>query len=487
MKLNLTVNELNREIENLNLKSERTESDYKKKLNEIIKESDCNVKSFNVRLAEAEGKFRETDKNYKEMQIIWKRDEALLTQKLEFALQQAEEAVSQLEDNKLHRNSITDIISDSSSTENIDIILQNLSSQFQDDLRKKGQEHMKNKKTLENHIENLITEKNDIELKYKLDLNEWNTQKYEMTEEIEHLTLDINRLKENSESLVNSNLYKISEIEAKYNLKLKALIGTLEDTKQKCSEEIANVNSEKENTYIQLKDFFESEKSRLDKKLADEKERFEAKMTEICKDYEEKIKEQREEFEGEIQHRDEEISEYEMYMTDELTQHKHRLGLSEQKSQNLEKHLKETKENLENLQKSHTRLTEQIHDIHAKERINLTERIDKLAENLSIKEKENSNLEFKYEQLENSIRLKESELEEINKKYNEEKETWSLKLENFKQSITKTNDDFTAKKNDYKREIALARQDLEFKSKRLEELEKNLQISEDKYRDTFKN
>jgi len=55
-----------------------------------------------------------------------------------------------------------------------------------------------------------------------------------------------------------------------------------------------------------------------------------------------------------------------------------------------------------------------------------------------------------------------------------------------KQNYQKINDEYTQKKSDFKREMALSQQENEFKTKRIMDLEKSLSEAEDKYAETLR-
>ncbi|CAG9310420.1 unnamed protein product [Blepharisma stoltei] len=483
MKIKITITELNQQIEGIILKNERKENDYKKKIAELMKENETNIKQFRNKIIESEAKYKEADKSLKEVQAIWKRDEALLKQKLEFAEQEVSEVQKELESYKNRNISIAETIN--SPLENIELIVHRLNNQFQEDLRKRENEFSATKKSLEAQLEILTKEKNEVEFLLKLSKNEWDAQKESLMQEIENFGEENKKLIEDLKNNQNENSQSMQDLQAKYEKKVKLLEYQIEESKTKHKEELGSAKANAEMTYKQLKDFYESEKSRLEKKVIDENERCERKFNDVCKEYEERLKSQADEAEAEILQRDEELQQYEIYLNEETNNLKHQLGLSDQKIQSLEKQLKESKDQLDSLQKSHLKNTEQMHDLNAKERTALNEKIEKLALEISQKDKELSSLTFKQEQLLSALENKEIEWEETKIQLQKEKENLSIKLENTKDILNKATEEYSLKSNDFKREMALAKQDMEFKSKRIEELEKSLQLSEEKYRDTL--
>ena len=137
------------------------------------------------------------------------------------------------------------------------------------------------------------------------------------------------------------------ESELKLKKKIALLEKELEDHKSKHSEETQAAIERSEASYAQLKEFYETEKKRLECRFQDEKERAEKKYNNTVEEYEDRIRQDTDNFEEEMAIKDDEIREMDGYYNEEINTLKHQSGLDLQKIESLEKYLKENKEQIE--------------------------------------------------------------------------------------------------------------------------------------------
>ena len=482
------IDDYTQQLETFKQKIERKENDNKKKLSEITKDYESQIGKLRKKVEETEKKQKETDENLKNSQSSWAKETAVLSQKLEFAEQELEESRKNLEDHKRQNAAMLSNLNLSSSgnSEDVEVMVQRLRTQYLEDMKKIEAENESIKTKLSSQVEGLRQKCSDLELKYKLDENEWNERVRKLEEDLFIAGEEKTRISEQLNEYTVNFTQKAQENESKLKKRVLALDALLEETKAKMNEEVQSSNSRAETTYIQLKEFYEQEKQRLESRMTEEKLRAEKKYATACEEYEEKIRMDAENYEEDLLAKDEEFREQEQYYSDEVTNLKNQAGLSQHKIETLEKYLKETKDQLDTVQKSNTVFIEQLQERLNSEKKILLEKIEKLANESSVKERELTSLGYRKEQLESQLLAKETELQDFKEQYDKEKNILTTRLDTSKQMYQKVSDEYTLKKSDFKREIALAQQEIEFKAKRVEDLEKSLQDSEERYNEAIK-
>ncbi|OMJ93442.1 hypothetical protein SteCoe_3558 [Stentor coeruleus] len=482
------VDDYTQQVDSYKQKIERKDNDHKKKLTEITKDYENQITKLKKRVDELEKKLKDTEEVLKTSQAKWSKESAMVLQKLEFAEQELDETKRNLEEQKKQHSSMLSNLQSSSpgSSEDVEVMIQRLRSQYVEDMKKLELESENTKSKLTQQLEGLRQKYSDLELKYKLDQSDWTEKSRKFDEDLTSALEEKARVTEQLNEYTVNFTQKAQENEMKLKKRVQILESQLEDTKIRMNEELQAANSRAETSYKQLKEFYEQEKARMETRMADEKSRAEKKYSSICEEYEDKIRVDAENYEDEIMAKDDELREQEAYYSEEVSSLKHQAGLSSQKIETLEKYLKETKEQLETAQKNHSIYIEQLQERLNSEKTVLLEKIEKLANESSTKDRELTSLGYRKEQLESQLASKEAELEDFKEQYDKEKTVLNSRLETAKQNYQKINDEYTLKKNDFKREIALAQQEIEFKTKRVEDLEKSLQDSEERYNEALK-
>ena len=483
-----SVDDLNQQLDNYKQKIERKESDHKKKLAETTKDFESQISKLKKRVEELEKKLKDTEESLKNSNTQFARDSAILSQKLEFAEQELEETKRNLEEQKKQHSVMLSNLQSSGpgNSEDVEVMVSKLRSQYVEDMKKLEGEAESTKAKLSSSLEATRQKLTDLELKYKLDETDWTDRIRKLEEDLVISNEEKSRLSEQLTEYTQNFTQKAQENEAKLKKRIQVLESQLEDTKLRMNEELQSSNSRAESSYIQLKEFYEQEKVRMETRMTDEKSRADKKYSSMCEEYEDKIRIDTENYEDELQMKDQELREQEQYYSEELAGYKHQTGLSQQKIETLEKYLKETKEQLETAQRSHTSMIEQLQERLNSEKNILLEKVEKLANETSAKDRELTSLTYKKEQLESSLASKEAELEDFKEQYEKEKTVLNSRLETAKQNYQKISDEYTLKKSDFKREIALAQQEIEFKTKRVDDLDKSLQDSEERYNEAIK-
>ena len=482
------VEDYTQQLENFKQKFDRKENDHKKKIDTMGKDFESQLSKLKKKLEEIEKKLKDTEEVLKNNQANWSKETAILSQKLEFAEQELEETKRNLEDQKRQHSTMLSNLESSNpgNSEDVEVIVQRLRNQYVEDMKKLESESELVKSNLSQSLENVRQKYSDLELKYKLDSNEWNERARKLEEDLVITVEEKTRVADQLNDYTVNFTQKAQENENKLKRRVQLLESQLEETKLKMNEELQTAGSRAEASYIQLKEFYEQEKARLEARMVEEKSRADKKYASICEEYEDKIRMDTETYEDDLIAKDEELRDQEQYYSEQIGNYKHQAGLSQQKIETLDKYLRETKDQLESAQKAHAVYIEQLQERLNAEKSILLEKVEKLANESSSKDRDLTSLGYRKEQLESQLAAKESELDDFREQYDKEKIVLTSRLETSKQNYQKVSDEYTLKKSDFKREIALAQQEIEFKAKRVEDLDKSLQDSEERYNEALK-
>lgn len=409
-------------------------------------------------------------------------------QKLEFAEQYLLESKKQLEDErKQHENMLKSLQAGSSgNSEEAETQLAKLKKQYFDDTKNLEIENDNIRKRFTQQIEETSQKNNELELRIKIDSSTWTEKESQLLEDLENITGERNQLQDQMNDLAKKLSTSTLENEEKNKKRIKALETQLEETKTKLTEELHAVNLRAEQSYQQLKIFYEEEKGRLEFRMKEEKEKADKKYKVICEEYEDRIRQDADLYDDDLATKDEEMREIEEFYKDEIKKLSHQSGLDTQKIETLEKYLREAKDNLEANQKANLLAIEQVQERFKSERALVMEKVEKQASDITQKERELSSLIFRKDQLESQLSNKEIELDDLRAIQEKEKLIMSERIETLKITNQKISDELNQKKSDHKREVALAQQETLFKIKRIADLEKSLHDAEEKYNETVK-
>lgn len=460
------------------------EAESKQRIANLVKEQEAATTRLKTRLDETEKKLKSTEESYNSDQAQWLRTNAVLQQKVEFLELQCAELKTQLEEQKRQNEQVARdlqaaVASDGS--EALETQIQRLTDLRATDAREFDQrlEDQRKKATLQ--LEEQIEKTTSVELKLKLDSNEWAYKETQLQEKIELLVQDKTRLTERIKTLSSENTLLTEEGAAKLKQRIKDLERQMEDMQAKSSREIAVINTKSEESLQQLKNFYEIEKERLEHRIVEEKGKAESRYNFMVDEFEQKVREDADLAEEQRLDLEAQIDELNDLYSQEITQLKQQIALDAQKIETLERHLKETKENLASIHTSHAIAIEQQLDNFNKERVTLLEKIERLAGEAATKEKELTTVTYRKEQLEIQLALKEKELEETRTDFSLEKSNLMEKLDDTKTKLRQVSDELSKKKSEFMKENALATQQNEFHSKRLAELAKAREDMEKKH------
>lgn len=488
IKFKTTIEEKSSQVDALNQELKRKENESSRLERTKTKEYESSLLRLNTKLDETEKKLKANDEASKKQIKQLNQENAILTQKLEFAEQHIQEYKTQLdEERKQHSNMMLSLHgSTGMSSGDLETQLQRVKEKYIEEIKNVEQKNDLMRRDLSKQNETLSQKNTELELELKCQTSDLNHKNVELSNTLNEITEERNKLKESLTDLRNKIEATFQESEAKMKKRISILEKDLENEKIKHLEEVKTVSERAESSYSQLKEFYEAEKKRLETRLQDEKERAEKKYNLMVEEYEDRIRRDAEEFEEEIATKDDELRDMDAYYNEEITSLRHQSGLDLQKIESLEKYLKENKEQIDSLQKSHALALEQAQERMNTERASLVEKIEKLVTDVAAKEREIASTVYKKEKIEAQLAHRDAELDDLKTQYEKDKQTLSERADSLKQQLTQVSDEFMQKKNDFKREMALAQQEIEFKNRKINDLERSLHDSEDKYNEALK-
>jgi chromosome segregation ATPase len=341
-------------------------------------------------------------------------------------------------------------------------------------------------KRLQVQIEQLTEKNNELELKAKFDSTDLSKEIQNLTEQLEQTEQQKQKLVEQNRGLEQQKLKLLKESEDRFKARIKSLELQLEDQNNKSVREVRDVQAKSEENLSQLKNFYEIEKERLERRIAEEKDKYEKKLAIINEEYESKTREEQQIHEEELENLRDDLRETEMQSNSLTQQYEHELSLRQQTIDTLEKYVKDTKDSLNSIHHSNAASIEQHLANFSNERISLMNKIEVLNAELSKKDKELFALTQAKEHLEVGIVKKEVSMERIKKELTDEKHSLNEKLEELRSKFQKVSDEYLEKKVDYGRELALSQQQNEFLNKKIEELQKQIDEIIKRYEEKLK-
>lgn len=488
VKFKASLQEKTEQLNELTEESKRKAKEQSKQEKKDKKDNEANTQKLSKKVEELEKKLKSQEDNYKKEILRLTQENAIAQQKLEFSEQYLQESKAQLEEErKQHSNMLMSIHGSSGlSNDDLETQLDKLRQQYSDEIRNLEEKSDQVKRELSKQIESLTQKNTELELEFKCQTSDLSHKLSEAQTSLSEVTEERNRIKDSLADFKAKLEASYAETESKQKKKIAMLEREIDSEKTKHTEEVKILNERSETSYAQLKEYYEAEKKRLENRLQDEKERAEKKFNLMTEEFEDKLRRETEEFDEEMLAKDEEMRELDAYYNDEINSLKHQAGLDLQKIESLEKYLKENKEQIEALTKAHALALEQAQERMNSERVSLVEKIEKFANELAVKDRETTAIIYKKEQIESQLAHKEAELEDLKAQYEKDKVALSERAESFKVQLTTVSDELIQKKNDFKREMALAQQEIEFKNRKIGDLERSLHDTEEKYNEALK-
>ena len=498
--------DLEEERETIEKKNQTTIADFKKKEGEYKKEIERmkdKLEEFEVKfdgmnnsglkteqienmMQELESvketlKFEKSEKNslsdkMNQLKKDFEKEKAMIEQKNVFLETKNEDVKRQLaESKKLYQETLNAL----ESTAN------NEKTDFHSQLQEITETHKKEVKSLERQFEGSKTQyKEEIErLTDKLGNlekdNEEEVEKYkseflrykESYETIEREKISLKRQLHDLEGL-KDEIY--DQCEEQSAVKIETLEREIEELKAKNAKETSQNQKKMESTFNQMKEFFEGEKVRLEKKIQTEKEKANARLEEQNEEFEERLTEERNNFEEETENLKNDFNEYIISSNANAEQLKNGLINAETQIEHYRAEAEKISEDYERLKSDYDLNVEGLKETLEKEKKELKVNLEKIKEDYREKDKECWNLIQKLEGAQN-------ELNKANDRYNlkmkpleEENKNLKIQFDELKEKFDKINDENIDHKIEFGKKIALSKQKNDFLTKRVDELQKQV-------------
>jgi hypothetical protein len=459
------------------------------RVEEVSKAQEALLVQVRERLVETEKKLKVSEDTHKTEASTWSKDSALMTQKLDFLKQQLAEAKTALEEERrAHEASLKAVNAsgDEVGRAELEAQLQTIKEQHILEIRRRDYEAEGLRKKLQKEAEDLREKLIEFELQHKLDSNDWKYQEKQLTDQVAGLTEERIRLQDKLKAMQTERSAMASQSMDRLTKREKSLEQQLEETKRRCADEVSEANDKAESSLAQLKAYYEQEKVRLEQRLIDEKSRTDRRYTIMTEEYEAKLREESENHEDELANLQEDFREIEAQNIQEITSLEQQASLNAQKLESQEQHIIELKESLRTLAETHSASVEQQLEGFSKERRSFLEKLEQTRAEVSLKERELSVLVNQKETLERERDSREKELEELKTLHTKDKTMLLERLEDTKSKNQKLGDAIAQKSSEFKRELALANQHIEFQIKKIADLEAALAAATQRYNETMK-
>ena len=492
--MNLEVSKLQSRIEEISGQNKvltqtmnKKEKDFQIKIKENEKIAEENFAKNRKQLDELDSKAKKIEETLRSDLNKAEKDNAVLNQQNEFLETQVKELKEQLEEErKQHTLMMASLSFITDSSKNLELELEVLKEKHANEIKFIESQNESTKNQLLLDIEKLTQSKTDIELRYKIDFSEWLQKHENLSEDIQILTNEKEKLKETIVELKRQLENTQQDYESRYKTRVDQLEKQMDEITEKLSNEIQIEKKNAEASFAQLKDSYESEKKRYESRLAEDKEKYEKRLKSLTEDYEEKIRQDQENFEDELECKDQELRELEQYSTEQISQLKNQTTIDQQKIETLERYLKDLKSQYESQERNYNHLIDQNQVRFNQERNLMQEKLDKLTSELSIKERDLAMLNFQKQTIDSQCLQKTEELKDLKVEFENLKTSFNLKTEDLKETNRRMAEEIISLKSDYKRELALIGQENDFKTARMQELERISRDTEEKYREALR-
>ncbi|CAD8065990.1 unnamed protein product [Paramecium primaurelia] len=429
------------------------------------------------------------DDQLKQTKSHSEKDKALMQQKMEFMEVQLDEYKKQIEENKKSHDAIMKAFENSSneSTYKIDAAKMNdLREQHKKDLKNIENEYESVKKRLQQQVDQLNERNSELELKVKFETGDLIKEIENLKEQLQTTEEQRNKLLEQNKTLDGQKLSILKEQELRYQKKIKSLEQAMDEADTKTAREVNQAQAKAEESLTQLKNFYEIERERLERRICEEKEKSDKKFQAAQEEFYHKLRETEQNYEEEIETLKDDLRDQVQQYTNTIQQYDHEIALKQQTIEIFEKHIKEIKEQLISLQNNNNATLEQQMNSFTTERKSLISKIDVLSSQLNNLQKEHMALQQKKDLLENEKTRKEQQFEQTRKEWQEEKRELIDRFEETKSRLQKMNDEFLEKKIEYGRETALTQQQNEFLQKKIEDLQKQIDTQQSRFDEKIK-
>ena len=337
------------------------------------------------------------------------------------------------------------------SNDNVQDIIQKQRSEYIEEISNIQCKFDEAKLRLTEQVEKLSQQNNAIELNSKIRVSELENENIQLLQQIQELEKSKSVLSENLKTFESDKIKLIDTLEMQYKEKIKSLENELNERNASNQEFIDKLQDERAMDLMQLKEFYESEKQRLETKITEERKNNKIKLDQQQEELDERLKEEQSYHEEEIEMLQEEIKQLEERCKNIIKQAEQDQAMSTQKIEYLEKSLKEAKEDLVNNQnKWSENLVTKINNLMSTNLVNEWNNIKAMYE----KEQENKRHEFEIER----------------QWFKDQINDMAQEIDRLRSENQELKDNLIKQKLDFTRDEAIVNQKIEFKDEKIKEL-----------------
>lgn len=460
-------------------------SDFREKNDNLASESAEIQTRLQALLDESRRKQKSAEDTLSSESSKWLRENAIATQEADFLKEQLAETERQLREAQQHHESVVSALKSASvsiTQGDIDQQIREIRDDFTAKMTLQQEKSDVERNRLLKESADLAEELEALNLKSKTDLIDWSSTEKALKDRIDSISRENRQLQ--SQLQESSSVPGYEQTINRLEIKVEELETDLEDTRRKASSEITALNQRAADHLQQLTSVYDAEKQRLNQKITEEREKAEKRLQAAAEDWEEREREEAALAEQRVEELERQLQACMTGWEAEHSANASRTALETQKVESLEKQLKEAKDTLGTLQSSHGAIMEQQLLSFQRERASLQVKIERLAADLASKDKDLMTASYTNEQIEAQISLKEREIEDIRTELGSEKALLQERLEETKGKLRQMAEDCARQKSEYGKELALARQELDFHTKRLAELGKVKEDTERRLQET---
>lgn len=478
-----------KDIELSNLKESTEELDALREENEQLKKDlDENRKSFSLELQEERDslqyelselkiKFSEKQNELEGQLSKWDNEDSIKLQKIEFLNTQVQELRNQIDENKKTHDAMLKAVQSreyekGEAIQEADKKIEQIKQDHLKEMQEMEGRFEATNKRLTDDLEKSRTSENDFKMKLKLLSAETEKTINDLRDALSDTEAQRDRFQNEAKTLETQKQTIMQQSEERFKSKLKELELEIQQSKNSNESELSEYRKKSEEDLAQLKNFYETEKDRLEKRLQEEKEKGLRNVEATKEDYEQRMRDEQMQHDDELELLQDDLRDKEAQLQGLSHQFEHEMSMAEQKTANLEAHLKETKKALDDIQEKHAKTLEQQMNSFNKERREMLDKADEVAQSLTEKEKRITALENQNESILYQNKKKDEELETYRSETSVKKKSAEDQIEKMREEAQRVSDEMIKLKGEFGKTEALLIQKNEHLEKRNEDLMK---------------
>ena len=473
---NAQKSEMLSQIELVSRKLKQKEDELSMKISVIDSDKQGEILRLRMKLEESERRSKSLEEEFRTLNERSSQESAILTQKLEFLEQEIEDQKSKrLDDKRSYESRLFQM--ETKESPKPEQNLQKIKAEQSEEIARLAKEHENEKVVLNSKIEDLLDAKNELELKLKLERNDYAFKEKQLKDSLNEA------LAAKSKLLADLASKPENEEDPRLKLRVSELEREIENREKNYSDEVEGIKSKHELNLSQLKSFFESEKSRIEQKLVDEKTKYEKRLADATEELQEKISTEKAQYLEDIASLNEEFAEMENYYAIEMKNLTDSLSINCERANNLENYILSLKDQMTVMNQTHSKEVSELIESQNQQKSELYLKVESLSDEISSKERVIISQKYELEKALHSLSQKTKDFEDLSSKSSKDKSELTEKFLQINEKYENIYNEHTKMSNKSKRDLALATNENELLSQRLKELQESLQENDKKLKE----